>query len=108
MYVARPVTPEALETMSPLWPLQQAMRAIFSGAINSGAATSQQAQRVGGVYATVEHWFQQWQKIGATNLRAIIMANIMPPNLDLANDPVLSGFQTALLALTQWSDTLPN
>lgn len=103
-----PLSAGDVEKQSPLWPLQSAMRGIFTGAVNSGAATNEQAARVGGVYNDVEHWFGQWQKIAPVRLRAIIRAIVTPPALDLANDPVLSGFQDALLSLSHWEDSLPS
>lgn len=91
---------------SPLWPLQSALRAAFAAAANNSGVTSDQISRVSGARSEVESLFAQWRVIAAVKLRAAIRASISPPNLDLANDPVLNGFQTMILALPQWGDSV--
>lgn len=94
------------ETLSPLWPLQSAMRNIFVQAINSGAATAADFARVAPIRSTVEDMFRQWQQIDPVALRSAIHELVSPPNLDLADSDILSGFQDALLDLSEWEDAL--
>ena len=97
--------PDSVEK-SPLWPLQQAMRGVFTQAVNNGLATPAQAARVWSTRSAVDDLFRQWKQIDPERVRAIIRAKISPPELELVNDPVLMGFQQALLDLPQWNDTL--
>lgn len=101
--------PDADLKQSPLWPLQQALRAGFKAATNSTAAVPAQTARVTAARTNVESLFASWRDYDSiTKLRDAIRIIVVPPRLDLANDPLLSGFQTQLLALPQWSDTLPS
>ena len=103
---SRQQSPANDETQSPLWPLQSAMRNIFVQAINSGAATAADIARVAPTRSTTEDMFKQWQQINPATLRAAIREYVSPPNLDLSDSELLSGFQDALLALPQWEDEL--
>lgn len=101
--------PDADLKLSPLWPLQQALRSGFVSATNSDQSTPQQTARVTAARADVESLFSTWRDYSSiTKLRDAVKITITPPTLDLANDPLLSGFQSQLLALPAWSTVLPS
>ena len=99
--------PDSVYSGSPLWPLQQALRAGFVAATNSSGVQAEQIARTWPVRTQIEDMFGQWQVVTSlTTLRAAINSTIA--NLDLANDPTLSMFQAELLGLSEWSDALPS
>ena len=101
------VDPDADLKPSPLWPLQQALRAGFVAATNSAGVQAEQIARTWPVRTQIEDMFGQWRAVASlTTLRAAINSTIA--NLDLANDPTLSMFQAELLGLSNWNDTLPS
>lgn len=94
---------------SPLWPLQMQLRAFFQTAMEGGQATATQVARVTAVQTDTESLFAQWRNYSAISfLRSVIRDLVSPPQLDFSGSDLLSGFQTELLALSHWSDTLPS